>query len=68
MNDIAAASSHHVLKPVLGTLQLLGMAVGLVIFGWSYGWATAGTLGFMITSLFIERASGPSGGDLAGEY
>lgn len=47
----------HVLKPVLSTLQLWGIAVGLVIsgeyFGWSYGWASAGTLGFTITSLFI---------------
>ena len=39
------------------TLQLWGIAVGLVIsgeyFGWSYGWASAGTLGFTVTSLFI---------------
>jgi ethanolamine permease len=41
----------------LSTLQLWGIAVGLVIsgeyFGWSYGWASAGTLGFLVTSLFI---------------
>lgn len=41
----------------LGTWQLWGIAVGLVIsgeyFGWSYGWASAGTLGFLITSAFI---------------
>lgn len=47
----------HGLKPILSTLQLWGIAVGLVIsgeyFGWSYGWASAGTLGFTITSLFI---------------
>lgn len=47
----------HVLKPVLSTLQLWGIAVGLVIsgeyFGWSFGWASAGTLGFTITSIFI---------------
>ncbi|MEO6018322.1 MAG: ethanolamine permease [Polaromonas sp.] len=47
----------HVLKPVLSTLQLWGIAVGLVIsgeyFGWSYGWASAGTLGFTVTALFI---------------
>ena len=57
MNATPVAGKHHVLKPVLGTLQLWGIAVGLVIsgeyFGWSYGWATAGTLGFTITSLFI---------------
>jgi ethanolamine permease len=45
------------LKQTLGTLQLWGIAVGLVIsgeyFGWSYGWASAGTLGFTVTSVFI---------------
>jgi ethanolamine permease len=49
--------SHHELSRTLTTLQLWGIAVGLVIsgeyFGWSYGWGTAGTLGFMITSIFI---------------
>jgi ethanolamine permease len=34
----------------LGPLHLWGIAVGLVIsgeyFGWSYGWALAGTLAF----------------------
>jgi ethanolamine permease len=46
------------LKPVLNTFQLWGLAVGLVIsgeyFGWSYGWATAGTLGFLITTIFVS--------------
>lgn len=41
----------------LSTLQLWGIAVGLVIsgeyFGWSYGWAGAGTLGFLVTAGFI---------------
>jgi ethanolamine permease len=50
-------SRHHGLKPTLGTWQLWGIAVGLVIsgeyFGWSYGWASAGTLGFIVTALFI---------------
>ncbi len=45
------------LKKTLGTLQLWGIAVGLVIsgeyFGWSYGWASAGTLGFMVTAAFV---------------
>ncbi len=49
--------AHTELKKSLGTLQLWGIAVGLVIsgeyFGWSYGWAAAGTLGFVITALFI---------------
>jgi len=41
----------------LSTLHLWGIAVGLVIsgeyFGWNYGWATAGTLGFLVTTLFV---------------
>lgn len=53
----SGAVTHHELKQTLGTWQLWGIAVGLVIsgeyFGWSYGWASAGTLGFIVTSLFI---------------
>jgi ethanolamine permease len=45
------------LPQTLGTFQLWGIAVGLVIsgeyFGWSYGWASAGTLGFLVTSAFV---------------
>lgn len=45
------------LKPTLGALHLWGIAVGLVIsgeyFGWNYGWAAAGTLGFLVTSLLV---------------
>jgi ethanolamine permease len=45
------------LKKTLGGLHLWGIAVGLVIsgeyFGWSYGWALAGTLGFLVTTVFI---------------
>ncbi|MFL6302987.1 MAG: ethanolamine permease [Candidatus Sulfotelmatobacter sp.] len=45
------------LKATLGTVQLWAIAVGLVIsgeyFGWSYGWASAGTLGFLVTTLFV---------------
>ena len=45
------------LKPTLNTLNLWGIAVGLVIsgeyFGWSYGWASAGTLGFLVISLLV---------------
>ncbi|MBI3229829.1 MAG: amino acid permease, partial [Burkholderiales bacterium] len=45
------------LQHSLSTLQLWGIAVGLVIsgeyFGWSYGWASAGTIGFAITAVFI---------------
>jgi len=45
------------LARTLSGLHLWGIAVGLVIsgeyFGWSYGWAQAGTLGFLVTTLFI---------------
>src|SRR3954471_20480310 len=38
-------------------LHLWGLAVGLVIsgeyFGWSYGWAAAGTVGFLWTTVLI---------------
>ena len=41
----------------LGGIRLWGIAVGLVIsgeyFGWSYGWAQAGTLGFLVTTAVI---------------
>ncbi len=41
----------------LSGLHLWGIAVGLVIsgeyFGWSYGWAQAGTLGFLVTTALI---------------
>ena len=50
------------LNKSLGTLQLWGIAVGLVIsgeyFGWSYGWASAGTLGFLVTACFIALMYG----------
>lgn len=52
-----STSTSPTLNKTLGTFQLWGIAVGLVIsgeyFGWSYGWASAGTLGFLVTSLFI---------------
>ena len=52
-----STSTSHTLRKTLGSFQLWGIAVGLVIsgeyFGWSYGWATAGTLGFLVTSVFI---------------
>ena len=45
------------LEKGLGPLHLWGIAVGLVIsgeyFGWSYGWALAGTLGFLVTTVLI---------------
>lgn len=49
--------STPVLERSLGTVQLWGIAVGLVIsgeyFGWSFGWASAGTLGFLVTTAFV---------------
>ncbi|MFT4015135.1 MAG: ethanolamine permease [Paracoccus sp. (in: a-proteobacteria)] len=48
---------HNELSKTLTTLQLWGIAVGLVIsgeyFGWSYGWGSAGTLGFIVTTAFV---------------
>lgn len=56
MGDILDDSKPH-LKATLNTWQLWGIAVGLVIsgeyFGWSYGWASAGTLGFLVTTLCV---------------
>ncbi|MDB6088185.1 MAG: putative ethanolamine permease [Gammaproteobacteria bacterium] len=50
------------LKKTLGTTQLWAIAVGLVIsgeyFGWSFGWASAGTLGFLVTTGFIALMYG----------
>lgn len=45
------------LKKKLGGLQLWAIAVGMVIsgeyFGWNYGWATSGTLGFLCSVLIV---------------
>ncbi len=45
------------LQKRLTGLHLWGIAVGLVIsgeyFGWSYGWAQAGTLGFLVATLLM---------------
>ncbi|HTR17052.1 MAG TPA: ethanolamine permease [Acetobacteraceae bacterium] len=50
-------STTATLKKGLSGLHLWGIAVGLVIsgeyFGWSYGWAQAGTLGFLVTTVLI---------------
>ncbi|WP_374292433.1 ethanolamine permease [Paenirhodobacter enshiensis] len=56
-SDNAGATGGQQLSKSLGTVQLWGIAVGLVIsgeyFGWSYGWGTAGTLGFLIAAAFV---------------
>ncbi|MGJ7497712.1 ethanolamine permease [Variovorax sp. RT4R15] len=53
----SAPSRSPALKKVLGPVQLWGIAVGLVIsgeyFGWSYGWNTAGTLGFLVATVLV---------------
>jgi ethanolamine permease len=45
------------LKRVINTFQLWSIAVGMVIsgiyFGWNYGWAIAGTLGFLVATLIV---------------
>ena len=45
------------LQQRLGAFHLWAIAVGLVIsgeyFGWSYGWASAGTLGFLVTTVAV---------------
>ncbi|TDN38487.1 ethanolamine permease [Hymenobacter sp. UV11] len=45
------------LTPTLGTWQLWAIAVGLVIsgeyFGWNYGWAVAGPVGFLLATLLV---------------
>ena len=57
MSHDQPAGSGPALRQTLGTFQLWGIAVGLVIsgeyFGWSYGWASAGTLGFAVTAGFV---------------
>ena len=57
MTSKTASGAAPALKQTLSTVQLWGIAVGLVIsgeyFGWSYGWASAGTLGFTVTAIFI---------------
>jgi ethanolamine permease len=45
------------LKKVINTTQLWAIAVGLVIsgeyFGWNYGWAVSGTIGFLLSTLLV---------------
>src|SRR6187402_1129180 len=54
---VAETSASPGLQKVLGPVQLWGIAVGLVIsgeyFGWSYGWNTAGTLGFLAATALV---------------
>lgn len=54
---MSKAEEKTTLKRSLSSFHLWGIAVGLVIsgeyFGWSYGWASAGTLGFLVTTAFV---------------
>ncbi|SNR28956.1 ethanolamine permease [Hymenobacter mucosus] len=51
------ATATPALKKVLRPLHLWAIAVGLVIsgeyFGWNYGWAVAGPVGFLLATLLI---------------
>jgi ethanolamine permease len=55
--SVTETSMPAALNKVLGPIQLWGIAVGLVIsgeyFGWSYGWNTAGTLGFLVATVLV---------------
>ena len=57
MSSSASTPAAGHLAKVLGPIQLWGIAVGLVIsgeyFGWSYGWNTAGTLGFLVATVLV---------------
>ena len=52
--DVAPAP---LLRKVISTTQLWAIAVGMVIsgeyFGWNYGWAVAGTIGFLIATIIV---------------
>ncbi|MEZ4902626.1 MAG: ethanolamine permease [Spirosomataceae bacterium] len=56
-NSIPVEGRGASLKRVINTLQLWSIAVGMVIagiyFGWNYGWAIAGTLGFLVATLIV---------------
>ncbi|TGE28485.1 ethanolamine permease [Hymenobacter metallicola] len=56
MNNTAAPAP-PALQKVLRPLHLWALAVGLVIsgeyFGWNYGWAVAGPVGFLVATLLI---------------
>src|SRR5688572_2805718 len=57
MSADAVAKSRPALAAHIGVIGLWSLAVGLVIsgeyFGWSYGWAAAGTVGFLYTTLLV---------------
>lgn len=56
-NSEPPSSTQPTLHRVINTLQLWAIAVGMVIsgvyFGWNYGWAVAGTLGFLVATLIV---------------
>ena len=48
----------NALKASLGSWHIWGLAIGLggmgEYFGWSYGWDKAGTLGFLVATIFVS--------------
>ena len=56
-NGKARTSPTPELQRVITTPQLWAIAVGMVIsgeyFGWNYGWAVSGTLGFLVATLLV---------------
>jgi len=56
MTHVASTPS-PALKKVLRPVHLWALAVGLVIsgeyFGWNYGWAVAGPMGFLVATLLV---------------
>jgi ethanolamine permease len=58
MNPPPDSPAHGLgLRKTLSTLQLWGIAVGLVIsgeyFGWNYGWGHSGTYGFAVVTVVV---------------
>jgi len=57
MTNPPAVTSPPTLRSVISTTQLWAIAVGMVIsgeyFGWNYGWAVAGTIGFLVATVIV---------------
>jgi len=55
--ELTPGAAGPVLKKALTPLHLWAIAVGLVIsgeyFGWNYGWAAAGPVGFLVATLLV---------------
>lgn len=57
MTNPPAVTNPPTLRSVISTTQLWAIAVGMVIsgeyFGWNYGWAVAGTIGFLVATVIV---------------